>query len=531
MSSRSPSMPSNMTHSFARVPQATIPRSQFRSPYTWKSDFYAGYLVPFLVDEVLPGDTFNDKFSIFARVEPALIKPIMDNLYLDTFYFYVPNRLLWNNWERFNGAQDNPDDTTDYLIPICQGPNDGYDYHSLQDYMALPVGPDAPSVQHCAFWTRAYNLIWNEFFRNQNLQESVVVDRDDGPDDPADYVLLRRNKRHDYFTSALPWPQKGPAASLSFTGTAPVMGIGVLPGATTVAGPTDVKDASGTSSWTNYYDDNSQRQLIKASGLNGNPAPYADLTDASAFTINEFRQAYQLQMLLEMDARGGTRYTEILRAHFSVISPDFRLQRPEYLGGRSTRISINQVPQTNSSDSTSPQGNLAAYATATSQGEGYIKSFVEHGIIIAMMNVRADLTYQSGLRRMWSRRTRFDFYWPALAHLGEQAIINKEIYYSDDPVYNELVFGYQERSAEYRYVPSAITGTLRSSHPQSLDLWHLAQDLEEPVLSAEFQEENPPVDRVVTVTNEPPFIVDVYGELIRARPMPTFSTPGLITRL
>jgi len=515
-----------MTHSFARVPQANVQRSQFRSPYTWKGDINAGWLVPFLVDEVLPGDTFNDKFSIFARLCTP-IKPFIDNLYLDTFYFFVPNRLLWNNWERFNGAQDDPDDSTDYLIPQCPSPTGGYAYGSLQDFMGIP-----PQIEmsHNALHTRAYNLIWNEFFRDQNLQNSVVVDKDDGPDNPDDYNHLRRGKRHDYFTSCLPWPQKGQAAALSFTGSAPVY----LDDSLAVRGKMlAAHDHSNPAAGNNI-----QTSTVGEFGITGLPLVYdpngslkTDLSLASAFTINEFRQAFQLQMMLEMDARGGTRYVEILRAHFGVISPDFRLQRPEYLGGRSSRVTINEVPQTNSSDSTTPQGNLAAYGTVTSVNEGYVKSFVEHGVIIALMCVRADLTYQQGVRRMWSRRTRYDFYWPALAHLGEQAVLNKEIYATGNPVWDNAVFGYQERFAEYRYCPSLIVGQLRTDAPQSLDYWHLSQDLVNPVLNAEFIQDNPPVERISAVQNEPQFIVDVFGDLVRARPMPVFSTPGLITRL
>lgn len=531
-------MPSNTQHNFARVPQANIPRSQFRSLYTNKTDIYAGFLVPFIVDEVLPGDTFNDKFAFFGRMDTP-IKPIMDNLYLDTFYFYVPNRLLWNNWEKFNGAQDDPDDSTDFLVPQCPAPVAGYAFNSLQDYMGL--NPGILGYSHNAFHTRAYNLIWNQFFRDQNLQDSVVVDKDDGPDDPADYSLLRRGKRHDYFTSSLPFPQKGDAASLSFAGNAPIL-TSVSQTVTGVHTGMTVRNIDGTTPAAagGVSVSNSNGILYRNTAGGGTLASnfypsnlYADLADVSAFTINEFRQAYQLQMLLEQDARGGTRYVEILRAHFGVTSPDFRLQRPEYLGGSTSRVNISQVPQTMSSDSTTPQGNLAAYGTVTNTRDGYIKSFVEHGVIIGLLSVRADLTYQQGMRRMWSRRTRFDFYWPAFAHLGEMAVLNKEIYQRGTAggAWDNQVWGYQEAWADYRYCPSLITGTLRSDHPQSLDIWHLSQDLVNPVLGSTFIQENPPMDRIAAVTDQPHFIMDIFGELIRARPMPVFSTPGLITRL
>nr|QJB20057.1 MAG: major capsid protein [Microvirus sp.] len=526
-------MPSNSQHSFARVPQANIQRSQFRSPYTNKFDFSAGYLVPFMVDEVLPGDTFNDKFSMFGRLATP-IKPILDNLYLDTFFFFVPNRLLWDNWERFNGAQDNPDDPTDFLVPQCPAPAvSGFAYNSLQDYMGIP--PAITGFSHNSFHTRAYNLIWNDFFRDQNLQDSVVVDKDDGPDDPADYVLLRRGKRHDYFTSCLPFPQKGPAASLAFAGNAPVTGVGTT---SLVNNPiANVYETGTVGTQTYAHGRTSANGMVFETDAGGVPSIYADLSAVSAFTINEFRQAFQLQMLLEMDARGGTRYVEIIKAHYNVVSPDFRLQRPEYLGGSSTPITITQVAQQGATATIwdTPQGNLAAYGTVTNTRDGYVKSFVEHGVIIALLSVRADLTYQQGLRRMWSRRTRYDFYWPALANLGEMAVLNKEIYLkgSAAPAWDDMVFGYQEAWADYRYHPSLICGQLRSDAPQSLDIWHVSQDLVDPVLGDEFIEDKPPIDRISAVTDpiEPNMIIDIFGQLTRARPMPLFSTPGLITRL
>lgn len=528
-------MPSNMQHNFARVPQANIPRSQFKSLYTHKTDFDAGWLVPFIVDEVIPGDTFNDRFAFFGRLATP-IKPVLDNLYLDTFYFFVPNRLLWNNWERFMGAQDDPDDSTDFLVPTIPAPTGGWAFNSLYDYMGIP--PQVPGISIDNLHGRAYNFIWNQFFRDQNLQDSIPFDKDDGPDDPADYILRKRGKRHDYFTSCLPWPQKGQAASLSFSGNAPVMGFAGLNTNTYTQPGTNYIQPDGSAptgnNWTDPIDTAVGRQfIVKGDNTTKVPQVYADLQSVSAFTINEFRQAFQLQMLLEMDARGGTRYTEILRAHFNVTSPDFRLQRPEYLGGSTTRVTISQVPQTMSSDETTPQGNLAAYGSVSKTGDGYIKSFVEHGVIIGLMSVRADLTYQQGIRRMWSRRTRYDFFFPALAHLGEMAVLNKEIYAkgSADPTWDNMVFGYQEAWADLRYCPSIITGQMRSDAPLSLDFWHYSQDLVDPVLNAEFIEENPPVERSQAITNEPLFTMDIFGDLVRARPMPTFSTPGLITRL
>lgn len=516
MHSQNFSMPSNMSHNFARVPQANIPRSQFRSPYRHITAFNSGYLVPFLVDEVLPGDTFNDKFSFFGRLSTQVV-PIMDNLYLDTFHFYIPNRLIDENWEKLMGQQENPDDSIDYLVPQIAAPaTTGFAVGSLFDFMGIVPGKTGFNID--AYWPMGYNLVWNTFFRDQNLQDSVYFDKGPGPHDATHFNLLRRGKRHDYFTSCLPWPQKGQAASLAFTGSAPVMVN------TAVSGNQSVFPNTGSNP-------KSVAMVAPQSG-GGNPL-YADLSDASAFTINEFRQAFQLQMLLEMDARGGTRYVELLRSHFGVISPDFRLQRPEYLGGSTTRLTITQVPQTAATDDTSPQGNLAAYATVTNTRDGYVKSFVEHGIIICLMSVRADLTYQQGVRRMWNRRGRYDFFWPALANLGEMAVLNKEIFIkgSAGGAWDDTVWGYQEAWADYRYCPSIITGVMRSDAPLTLDVYHLSQDLDSPVLGDTFIQENPPVDRIVAIEDQPQIIMDVYGDLVRARPMPVFSTPGLITRL
>jgi hypothetical protein len=537
--------PTSVSHSFDRVPQVALQRSKFDRSHALKTTFDSGFLVPIFVDEVLPGDTFNLRASFFARMSTPL-KPVMDNLYFDTHFFFVPNRLLWTHWEQFNGYQANPGDSISFTLPTVPIAAGGAVVGTLYDYFGVPSGAlITGGFNVCNFWGRAYNKIYNDWFRDENQQNSVTVDTGDGPDVLANYVLKRRGKRFDYFTGCLPSPQKGTAVSLPVgSATAPVKGngalnltdgtnslwlggsgVGVVDEFLAVPAPPQAVGVTITGAHSNTA---SKTLGVTATGANS--GLIADLSSALATTINQLRLAEWTQVLLERDNRGGTRYTEIIRSHFGVVSPDFRLQRSEFLGGGSTRINQHPVPQTGATGATgtsTAQGTLASFATMSASGHGFNKSFTEHGVIVGLCSVRADLTYQQGLRRMWSRSTRYDFYWPSLASIGEQAVLNQEIFLVGG-AQDLLAFGYQERYGEYRYMPSLITGKFRSTYATPLDFWHLAQNFSAlPVLGDTFISETPPVSRVVAVTTEPQFILDCYYNLVCARPMPVYGIPSL----
>lgn len=550
-------------HRFSDAPAMYMKRTKFDRSHVYKTTFNSGKLIPVFIDEVLPGDTTRMSINYFARLATP-IKPIMDNIYLDWFFFFVPNRLVWEHWQNFCFEQEDPDDSTDYVIPTVSATGNSENAYigSLWDYFGLPVNTSGNLSGINALPFRGVYLIWNEWFRDENLQKSVKIQKGDTNEvldstrasDQPSWVFSSgtnifpglacppRGKRHDYFTSALPWTQKGPGVSVGLAGTAPIQGTATLtmpngvavyttgdsdflanmPGTLNKAGKEELYQTS------TYIGVRAGTGNTSVSGVSSN-GWFANLDESSIFTINSLRTAFQMQKFYERLARGGSRYTEVLRSFFGVVSPDARLQRPEFLGSFTKMVNVNPIAQTSATDDTSPQGNLSAYGVTAAKFHGFTKSFVEHGYIFGFVCARADLTYQQGINKMWLRSTVYDFYWPTFAHLGEQAIELREIYAQGSEA-DTTVFGYQERYAEYRYKPSQITGKFRSSVVNgSLDKWHLSQFFNNaPTLNEEFIVENPPIERIIAVPSEPEFLLDVGFRYTTVRPMPMFGTPGLV---
>ncbi|QRV61617.1 VP1 [Gokushovirinae sp.] len=534
----------NSENRFAENPQVGVSRSRFQRNSDNKTTFNTGDLIPIYLDEVLPGDTHQIDLACVMRMATPIF-PVMDNAFCDFYFFFVPNRLLWEHWKEFMGENKKTAwaPKTEYSIPQVTAPSGGWAEGTLADYLGLPTKVEGISVS--ALPGRAYGLIYNEWFRNQNTTQPTLVEvtdatttgKNDGSETNDNAITLAKPlkaaKVFDYYTGALPEPQKGEPISIPVTGNARII-------------PYADKNLKKTSLevYTNWQGSSSGMPFNwqrSSSGMpfNGygtqiianNKMAYlgADLTGVTGTTINQLRQAFQIQKLLEKDARGGTRYREVLREHFGVVSPDARMQIPEYLGGYRLPINVSQVIQTSSTDSTSPQGNTAALSVTTMNKSMFTKSFTEHGFIMGLAVVRTDQTYQQGIERMWSRKGRYDYYWPVLANIGEQAILNKEIYAQGNKK-DEEAFGYQEAWADYRYKPSKVTGLFRSNAQQSLDSWHYAQDYDAlPTLSTAWMEQgDAEMKRTLAVKNQPDFIADFYFMNKTTRCMPVYSIPGLI---
>lgn len=540
----------NSENHFAVNPQVNIGRSTFKRYSDHKTTFDAGDLIPILVDEVLPGDTSSMDMSALVRMTTPIF-PTMDNGAIDFYFFFAPTRILWDHWKELNGENRETAWTqkVEYSVPQLTAPaNTGWTEGTIADYMGIPTKVKNISVNALPF--RAYGMIWNEFFRNQNTTAPTLVETgdantagsNDGTTDNKQAIEggkpLKAEKYFDYFTGCLPAPQKGEPVRLPMQGNAPV-GMFHDSELTNSFDQNKKIYLNGTGDGTpiaQLWPNNKGGTTTLLDGAtsnkgNTNSGAYlgANLNEITAATINQLRQAFQIQKLLEKDARGGTRYREVLREHFGVISPDSRQQIPEYLGGYRMPININQVVQTSETTQASPQGNVAAMSVTTMRQSMFTKSFTEHGYIIGLAVARYDQTYQQGLERMWSRKTRFDYYWPVLANIGEQAVLNKEIYIQGNSK-DEEAFGYQEAWADYRYKPNRVSGKFRSNASGTLDSWHYAQNYNKlPTLTSDWMHAgNTELERTLAVQDEPNFIADFYFMCKTTRVMPVFSIPGLI---
>lgn len=533
----------NSENRFAENPQVEVSRSRFQRNSDNKTTFNTGDLIPIYLDEVLPGDTHQIDLACVMRMATPIF-PVMDNAFCDFYFFFVPNRLLWEHWKEFMGENRETAWTpkTEYSIPQVTAPTGGWAEGTLADYLGLPTKVEGISVS--ALPGRAYGLIYNEWFRNQNVTQPTLVEvtdanttgKNDGiaTNDSAITLAkpLKAAKTFDYYTGALPEPQKGEPIQLPMQGNAELK-LYTLDGNSEITWPKPSSTAAKLTEFTEILQITGEQTGLRVdanrSGSTNTGMLKADMSSVTAATINQLRQAFQIQKLLEKDARGGTRYREVLREHFGVISPDSRMQIPEYLGGYRLPINVSQVIQTSATDNTSPQGNTAALSVTTMNKGMFTKSFTEHGFIMGLAVVRTDQTYQQGIERMWSRKGRYDYYWPVLANIGEQAILNKEIY-AQGNTKDEEAFGYQEAWADYRYKPSKVTGLFRSNAQQSLDAWHYAQDYNKlPTLSTAWMEQgNAEMKRTLARSDQPDFIADFYFMNKTTRCMPVYSIPGLI---